>query len=452
MAIAKLFTKTKDLDTRYGMAWLAMVFYLCVLLYWMFTGYIRSDLTFVAGLGVLAMSTVVRQPGQGSWRFACWAALCIGLAWMIPARTFHFLALMFALGFVFENIRGKINEAPVLVTFLLTAVVKTMSIVLGFAIRLELSSNAAAVLRFLGTDAVSEGNMIRYQGQYFSVDPECMGLQMVEVSFLFCLLALGWMERRSGKYLPWPLLLAVVAGVAVLNLIFNQLRILFLVVFRILPENPLHDVVGLLGLALYVFVPTYFGLRWAFVRAMQQPAGTVDPATTASPVRQAHPIVHTLLAISIACLVVLENAGSQWHVNDVAAIRPKGLPAGCIGAVLGDGVVKYTPENLLIYVKPIRGFYSTEHTPLICWQGSGYRFGKVWEQKSGNYTYYAGILEKHGSPPLYTAWWFDNGVVQTVSQTRWRWLDIGGAPGFCLINVTADNPQMLEKQVSRMVY
>ena len=34
-------------------------------------------------------------------------------------------------------------------------------------------------------------------------------------------------------------------------LIFNQLRIIFLVVFSIPPENPMHDVVGLLGLGLY---------------------------------------------------------------------------------------------------------------------------------------------------------------------------------------------------------
>lgn len=463
MTVTKLFArylnvKTSDNTRQPSITGLLLAFYVGVLAYWMYTGYFRSDLTFVAGLGVLALSTVVRQPGTGSWRFAFWAALCIGLAWAIPARTFHFLALMFAAGFVFENVKGRINEAPILTTLLLTAVVKTMSIVLGFAIRLELSKNAAAALRFLGMNAVAEGNMIRYEEQYFSVDPACMGLQMVEVSFLFCFLLLGLLERRSGKYLSWPVLLSVVAGVGFLNLIFNQLRIIFLVLFRILPENPMHDVVGLAGLTLYVFVPTWLGIRWAFRRAKPtinlekvQPGGSSDRLARSHTLAPLRLIVQLGLTAWIGWLVILEHAGSQWHVNDVTAIQPKGLPTGCTGEVLGDGVVKYAQDSLLIYVKPIRGFYSTEHTPLICWQGSGYHFGKVWEQKTGSGIFYAGTLEKEGSPPLYTAWWFDNGREQTISQTRWRWLDIRGAPGFCLVNVTADTPQMLERQLSKMV-
>ncbi len=479
-----------------------LIFYAAVAIYWIATGYLQSDLTFIAGLGVLFLSTVVRQPGVGSWRFAIWAALCVGLGLAIPARTFHFLALVFAAGFVFENWKGKINEAPVLTALLLTAVVKTMSIVLGFAIRLELSKNAAAALRYLGMDAVAEGNMIRLKDQYFSVDPACMGLQMVEVSFLFCFFLLGLFERRSGRYLPWTVLLAAVAGVGLLNLIFNQLRIIFLVVFNILPENPMHDAVGLVGLALYVFVPTWLGLRWAFGRSgsgrallpelsqqaqgayifvetpkniLPGPAGRYLFAGDTGPLgrvlnqirrfykdigplgllrqpRTYIPVVHILLSLGIGWFVFNESAQATSHVTDTAAIVPKGLPANAAINRLQDGVIQYKHDSLLVYVKPIRGFYSTEHTPLICWQGSGYTFGKIWEQKIGNILCYAGTLEKPGGPVLYTAWWFDNGQEQTISQARWRWLDAGGAPGFSLVNVTASDKQTLERQLDRMVY
>ena len=433
-----------------GLQWLLLALYLAILVYWTYTDYFRSDLTFLAGLAVLALSTVVRQPGVGSWRFAFWTALCIALAWAVPARTFHFLALVFAAGFVVEQMKGKLNEAPILTAFLLTAVVKTMSIVLGFAIRLELSKNAAAALRFLGMDAVAEGNLIRYRETYFSVDPACMGLQMVEVSFFFCFLLMGLLERRTGNFLSWPMLLATVGIVGALNLIFNQLRILMLVIFHILPENPMHDLVGLAGLALYVFVPTWIWLRWVYKHG--KPTQRTLFQIKNSRLRPLQTLTQIGLSAAVCWLVILENAGSQWHVNDVAAIHPQGIPAGCTGEILADGVVKYLPDSLLIYVKPIRGFYSTEHTPLICWQGSGYQFGKVWEQTIGNKTCYAGILEKNGSPPLYTAWWFDNGRDQTISQTRWRWLDVRGAPGFCLVNVTADSPQMLEKQLMKMIF
>ena len=429
---------------------LLLAFFAAVAVFWMRAGYLQNDPTFVAGLAVLVFSTVVRQPGVGSWRFAVWSMLCFGLALAIPARTFHFLSLVFAAGFVFENLKGKINEAPVLTAFLLTAVFKTMSIVLGFAIRLELSQNAAAALRLLGKDATADGNFIRFEGQDFSVDPACMGLQMVDVSFLFGFFLLGMLERRTGKYLSWPALLGVVLGLGLLNLIFNQLRIIFLVLFHILPENPMHDAVGLLGLAMYVFAPAWFGIRWLFRQYGR--SGAAKAVAAPKPLdRRLQMAAQCALFVAIGWLALSETDATSSHVNNITPITPRGLPAGCTGETLQDGVVKYASGSLLIYVKPIRGFYSTEHSPLICWQGSGYAFGKVREQQVNGKTCYTGTLEKKGSPTLYTAWWFDNGQTQTVDQFRWRWLDIGGAPGFSLVNVTAANPAALEQQLIGML-
>ncbi|HOY05070.1 MAG TPA: exosortase N [Saprospiraceae bacterium] len=455
MSEAKFFQKYRNngsLGTigKEWQAWLLLLFFVAVTVFWMQAGYLQNDVTFMAGLAVMVFSTVVRRPGEGNWRFAIWFALCFGMALTIPARTFHFLALVFAAGFVFENLKGKINEAPVLTAFLLTAVFKTMSIVLGFAIRLQLSENAATALRGLGKDAVAEGNLIRFEGQDFYVDPACMGLQMVDVSFLFGFFLLGLLERRTGKRLSWPALLIVVSGLGLLNLIFNQLRIIFLVLFKILPENPLHEAVGLAGLTLYVFVPAWFGIGWLFRRSERSAFSnsTAIPETIRPRLKQG---AHILLFLCIGWLAASETSETSSHVNNVAAIIPQGLPVNCAGELLQDGVVKYTPDSLIIYVKPIRGFYSTEHSPLICWQGSGYVFGKVWEQQVNGKTCYNGILQKSGSPILYTAWWFDNGQAQTVSQFRWRWLDIGGAPGFSLVNVTAADPEVLQQQLIKML-
>lgn len=424
---------------------------ICALItgWWMWSGYLRSDATFIIGLGVVPASLVVRRPGRGSWRFALWAALCVGLGLAVPSRTFHFMALAFTAAFVYENERGKINEAPLLTAFLLTAVVKTMSIVLGFSLRLELSKYAAAALRFVDKNAAADGNIILYKGQSFSVDPACMGLQMVEVSFLFCFFMLGLFERRGGRYLPWPVLAGAVAAVGFLNLLFNQLRIILLVLFNVLPDNPVHDVAGLAGLALYVFVPTWFGLQWLFRRFAKQ----ASPEETALPVV---PPSHTKKAVQIVLLLFLlwfaatETGAEESHVHGIQAIVPRGIPGSCAAETLTDGVVKYADDSLLIYVKPVRGWYSTEHTPLICWRGSGYEFGRVREEKTGESAVYIGTLEKTGEPLLYTAWWFDNGKVRTIEQARWRALDAGGAPGFCLVNVTARDEAVLRRQVQKM--
>ena len=72
-----------------------LLFHAVLLAYWISTGYLRSDAMFFAGLAVMGLSLVVREPGRGSWRFGLLALVCIGLAFAVPARTFLFLALMF---------------------------------------------------------------------------------------------------------------------------------------------------------------------------------------------------------------------------------------------------------------------------------------------------------------------------------------------------------------------
>ena len=130
---------------------------------------------------------------------------------------------------------------------------------------------------------------------------------------------------------------------------------------------------------------------------------------------------------------------------------PAGLPAGCTTSRLADGITRFSNDTILVYVKPIRGFYDTEHTPLVCWRGSGYTFESVWEEQEAGRRWYAGILQK-GDERLYTAWWYDNGQTRTVSQAHWRSLDLAGAPGFSLVSVTAAEKGVLGRQVRKMLF
>ncbi len=429
-----------------------LTFHIAIAIFWMSSGYLRSDLTFLAGLLLLSAVTLVRQPGVGSWRFGVLAAVCAGLALAVPARTFHFLTLAFSALFIFENWKGKINAAPVLVVLLLTAVVKTMSIILGFGIRLELSHLAARVLQLAGWSAQAEGNVIMFEGRPFSVDPACMGLQMVDISFLFCFFLLALVERRLGKYLTWPILIGLLVITTGLNVTFNFLRILLLVVGNIPPETAMHDLVGLAGLILYIFMPLYWGIRWTYAQCGILPKIEHNSSSTHFGNNAFKTIWSPILLTGLVTFFAFTHHGtSPEHVNaNYPAITPVGLPLICSKQQLADGVVKYTSDSVLIYVKPIRGFYSTEHTPLICWAGSGYQFGQVWEANYSNTHYYTGLLEK-GKEQLYTAWWYDNGHTRTISQTRWRWLDLGGAAGFSLVNVMARDKSVLERQVQRMI-
>jgi hypothetical protein len=292
-----------------------------------------------------------------------------------------------------------------------------------------------------------------------------------------------------------------------LILIYNQLRILFLVVFNIPPEHPMHEVLGLLGLGLYVFAPLWFlggwfsgmlvegdgtriwrigrifsdwflGIRaerdgtrigriWRiftdwFLGIRAEMDGTRITrigrifADLFSGVSGADGVfrkgVQVVLIGFLGFFALVSVQKEPMRHAALESLVPVGLPEHCSRETLKDGVVKYRSDGLLIYVKPIQGWYDTEHTPLICWQGSGYEFGQIREQIIGKTTLYTGILEQKGVTPLYTAWWFDNGQEQTISQARWRWLDAGGATGFSLLNVTADTPGQLQQQLTRMIH
>src|SRR5690606_11435069 len=54
--------------------------------------------------------------------------------------------------------------------------------------------------------------------------------------------------------------------VFVLNVICNLFRIILLVIFKIMPEDPLHELMGVFCLILYVMIPLYFIAKWMIVR------------------------------------------------------------------------------------------------------------------------------------------------------------------------------------------
>jgi exosortase N len=108
---------------------------------------------------------------------------------------------------------------------------------------------------------------------------------------------------------------------------------------------------------------------------------------------------------------------------------------------LKDGITKITTDNHLIYVKPIAEFFSGEHTPLMCWKGSGYVFNGIKEIVVNGSEIYCGKLVRD-KEELYTAWWYTNGEVQTIAQLNWRMRMLKGE-NFCLVNITARDQSTL---------
>lgn len=303
--------------------------------------------------------------------------------------------------------------------------------VFGFPIRLQLSAWVVAILRTLGADATANGNLIRLNGVDFAVDPACMGLQMTGLSALAGLFLIIHLENRTRTYLPLCWLVLVAGGVAVLLVLTNLLRILALVVFHISPENPLHDVVGLACLAVYMLGPLTWGLQRLYERVGQ-------------PLPPNSGLAWTRLAM-VYGVMGLAGFGVVQRSQPTSAVTFP-IPPGYAKKQLENGFSQYSKTGSLVYVKPVRTAYSAEHSPVVCWKGSGYEFGKIEEKIIGGHLVYSGSLQR-GRERLYTAWWFTNGTHRTISQVDFRWRMVRGEPAFGLVNVTAARPAALAKAV-----
>ena len=104
-------------------------------------------------------------------------------------------------------------------------------------------------------------------------------------------------------------------------------------------------------------------------------------------------------------------------------------------------------EEMLVYVKPIPEFFTGEHTPLLCWKGSGYEFRSIKKTLVAGREIYVGQMEKQGEK-LFTAWWYANGKTLTIDQWEWRLRMLKGEEKFCLINVTSKNEKSLTENVT----
>jgi len=272
-----------------------------------------------------------------------------------------------------------------------------------------------------------------------------MGLNMLLVSLIIALLLLAFQERKRQQTLPVYRIVLVLLATLGLNLFCNLIRIVLLVGFRLLPDNPLHDAVGMACLLTYVVLPLWYLAPLVFVR----PDFLPNPAKRFSVSMQwnvawkwtSRGWIHMVL------LVLALGRGWTWQGRHGCRTRTGfELPARSSGG----GVYKYSKKEALLYVKPVAAFFDAEHTPLICWQGSGYVFKKIGQHRCAGLDIYTGVLQK-GDEKIYTAWWFDNGQHKTISQTDWRWRMGRGEASFSLINLNADRQEVLMKEMEALL-
>lgn len=401
-----------------------------------------SNINVLVGFCLLFYTLHFQGEKRVNYRNLAMMILCGSISFIYGVRMFYFLTIGFYMLFLLELVKGRLN---VLITFLMlfmSPVFQQVSVTFGFPIRLKLSQWAGEILSAGGWNIKVEGNMMFLNGADFAVDEACMGLNMLAMSMLMGVFMISHEYKIHNKTVSLFQLSYFFLAVFLMNLLANLMRIMILVVFEILPQNPLHEGVGILCLLGYVMFPMWFFCRWLVRRWGKEKVFVQTKMTmTSSWILPMTVVALLLTGIGIHIAQLRGNtdiAHANVQVKDFKETRMEG------------GITKLQNKDLLLYVKPIPEFFTAEHTPLICWKGSGYAFASIKKVKIGKQEIYTGLLTKSGAK-LYTAWWFDNGKVRTIEQTEWRLRMVKGEKRFCLVNLTASREDILLKGLSALL-
>jgi exosortase N len=423
---------------------LLLLFYvfMAIKLVW---GYFLWDFTVFLGLALAPWICTIEK-GKFSLRFLVAAILTSGTAVAIPVKTMLFLALLFTILLLIENFRGKVSSALFFLIILISPLFKYISDLISFPIRLWLSEVVAEILSGGGIKALSSGNIIEMNGYEFSVDQACAGLNMLSTSFIICLFIIAFYQKKANRQLFIGQVIMLLSLTFILNIGCNLLRILVLVLFKIMPGNYLHDLVGFLCLIVYVIMPLLFLSKVYFRKygKTKQEEGVIK--TSLSP---NHTLRYAALHISLFILII----SISFNLKGINKMNPPTnntiKVAGFKKEVLENSVIKFSNKDALIYLKPTP-FYAPEHNPMVCWKGSGYEFSRIKKEIVAGKEIYTGLLVK-GKDKIYSTWWFDNGHTKTINQFSWRWEAAKSSSQFYLVNVNASDPLQLKKLVKRMI-
>jgi exosortase N len=377
-----------------------------------------------------------------NFKYAFLSGIFLTLAIITGVKTFYFFTIGLAMLFAIESMAGAIGYQPLYLLGLLSPTFAYFNNMLGFPVRLKLSEWAGYILQSIGYKNEVAGNIIVLNGTEFSVDPACVGLKMIAFSLLAGLLIMAYFQKFSRKPFSFLTSTGILAIVIVLNIFANLIRIVTLTIFKILPNNPLHEILGTICFLVYVIAPTYFLIK-------RISALIPERSITEKTSKNTNP--NKILLINILLAIIITIAGFRFLGNQQtsAAHLPSISLQGYSGKVVGEDILKFEKSGLLVYIKPLSRFYGAEHNPMICWVGSGYQFRKINKEKIEGKEIYTGILKK-GNDTIYAAWWFDSGKHKTNSQLDWRWRALKGE-NFSLVNVNSENPEILKWEIRNLL-
>ena len=210
-------------------------------------------LNFEAIIGIMCFPFVLSFKKKAKYPIK-WALISIAfviLYCLTGVMTANYFALGFLIFFLLENTFGRINWPSIALLFIVSPFFNYIIQVLSFPLRIQLTKLAVVVLKTVHPKLEAHGNVIQNGEISFSVDPECMGLNLIIFSLAVGLVLLVHFQKSTTVKLNfWKTTLFILLLLFLTNL-GNFFRIVTITLFQSQPGTLSHEIIGLFCLIVY---------------------------------------------------------------------------------------------------------------------------------------------------------------------------------------------------------
>jgi exosortase N len=295
----------------------------------------------------------------------------------------------------------------------------------SFSIRLQLTNFAAKVLREVYPSIEQAGNRLVLDDITYTVVPECMGLDMLTSALVIAVCLMVFKARQNNKNAGFKVITLMLTAAITYVLFGNITRIIITVIFSAMPDTILHEFIGILVFVVNICLPlllTVSASKKLFLPINNQIKQKI--------------VLHRVSIIILLALLAGSGFVTKNQLKLDASPLAIDLPGMCRSVGPG-GVIKFSNDQALVYIKPPAFILGADHHPYICWQASGYQVTEETLEQVNGFDVSTFQLDKDGEPPLFSIWWYSNGKQHTSNQIRWRLAPFKSEAAYSVINVSA---------------
>lgn len=308
------------------------------------------------------------------------------VSYRLHTKSVHFLALALFVCLIYYSITQKFSFIAFICILLFSSLFSTFFEYLTTEIKQSLCYYVYLTLKnFMPINKI-EGVNFYINNAKITIDTACMGLSMFKTGLLSGALLLTLEEKKHQKYFTIIQILLFCCVLVVLNIISNYFRIITLVLFNCTEENALHHTIGILCFIFYQIIPMLFLIR--FFKPKKEEIKIT---------RNIYPVFFILVSTLIVFATSFEIKKEQ-HYNLLENLNPEYKNQK--GIWVNKEVFKIVTPDKLIYIK------TSNHNPLVCWTGAGYKIIESKEVKKGNEKIWQVKIEKD-QILYYSYWWYE---------------------------------------------